>query len=171
MSFFGPNTVTILVAAACTAAVLGAGGALTEIGPWYGSLRRPSFQPPNWLFGPAWTAIGVLTAWAAVDAWVGAPDGAAKTTIIVLFAVNGLLNIGWSLLFFKLRRPDWALIEVVPLWLSIAALIVAFAPFAGRACWLLAPYLVWVGFAAYLNRAVVELNRPFGRISIRRQHQ
>ncbi len=165
MTFFGPDTDTILIAIAATTFVLGVGGAVTEIGPWYTSLRKPSWQPPNWLFAPAWTIIGILTAWSGVLAWKAAPSAEARATIITLFALNGLLNIGWSLLFFKLHRPDWALAEVVPLWLSVAALVVAFLPLSTQASLLLLPYLVWVIFAAVLNRAVVNLNRPFGRIA------
>lgn len=163
MKFLGPSTDTILIVAACTTLVLGAGGALTEIGPWYANLRKPSWQPPNWLFAPAWSVIGIMTGWAAVDAWNAAQTSGGRLTVILLFALNGALNIGWSLLFFKLHRPDWSLIEVVPLWLSIAALAAAFFPFSQQASLLLLPYLVWVAFAAFLNLTVVRLNAPFGR--------
>ena len=86
----------------------------------------------------------------------------AVTVILALFLVNAILNVGWSLLFFRLQRPDWALIEVAFLWLSIVALIVAIAPLSRLAAWLLAPYLAWVAFAAVLNFAIVRLNGPFG---------
>ena len=99
------------------------GGLATEIGPWYRALVKPSFQPPDWLFGPAWTLIFALTAYAAADAWRRADTEPDRRRIAIAFTVNGLLNILWSVLFFKLRRPDWALIEVVPLWLSIAWMI------------------------------------------------
>ena len=78
-----------------------------------------------------------------------------------LFSANGVLNAAWSGLFFTLRRPDWALAEVVPLWLSIAAMIGGVAPLSALAGWLLAPYLAWVSFAAVLNRTIVRLNAPF----------
>jgi benzodiazapine receptor len=82
-----------------------------------------------------------------------------------LFAINAVLYVLWSFLFFRLRRPDWALAEVVALWLSIVALVVTFADVSAVASWLLVPYLLWVAFAAWLNLAVVRLNRPFGRPS------
>jgi translocator protein len=82
--------------------------------------------------------------------------------VVVLFVVNGVLNLLWSPLFFKLRRPDWALVEVPFLWLSILVPIVAFARFSPFASLLLVPYLLWVSFAAVLNREIVRLNRPFG---------
>jgi tryptophan-rich sensory protein len=81
--------------------------------------------------------------------------------MVGLFVVNGLLNIGWTLLFFKLHRPDWALIEVVPLWLSILALALVLWPMSATAGGLMLPYLAWVFFAGLLNRAVVQLNKPF----------
>lgn len=156
---------TVAVAAAIGwALVLGVvGGALTEIGPWYRALRKPSFQPPDWLFGPAWTVILGMAAYAAVLAWDGAPDAASRTEVAVLFAINGALHLLWSPLFFKARRPDWALAEVVALWLSVLALVVGLAAFSTTASLLVAPYFAWVSFAAVLNLTIVRLNAPFGR--------
>jgi len=161
VTFLGPHTDPIVTAAVATVVVLGAGGALTEIGPWYLNLRKPSWQPPGWAFAPAWSVIGALTATAAVYAWDAAATPAEHATIIALFAINGLLNIAWSLLFFKLRRPDWALLEVVALWLSIAALIAGLTPVSPIAGAFLVPYLLWVTFASVLNRTIVQLNQPF----------
>ena len=152
-----------VIAAVAWAVVLGgAGGALTEIGPWYRALRKPSWQPPDWLFGPAWTVILGLAAWAAVLAWDGAPDELGRLRVAVLFAVNFVCHALWSPLFFKRHRPDWALIEVTFLWSSILAMIVFLAPFSALAAWLLAPYLAWVSFASFLNWTIVKLNGPFG---------
>lgn len=153
----------ILVAAGAVLVAAIAGGLMTDVGPWYESLRFPRIRPPNWLFGPAWTLIFALIATSAVLAWDAAPDSSARMTLLVLFGLNLLLNVGWSPLFFKLRRPDWALIEIIPFWLSILALIVVIAPFSGRAALCLAPYLAWVTFAGWLNARVVQLNAPFGR--------
>ena len=151
----------VWAAAAWAVVVAVAGGVATRLGPWYDNLRKPSWQPPDWLFGPAWTAIFALTAASGVRAWWGTADGVQRWLTVGLFVVNGLLNFFWSVLFFTLRRPDWALVEVVPLWLSILAMMIAFAVFAPPASLLLLPYLAWVGFAAFLNRAVVRLNAPF----------
>ena len=155
----------IAVAFVCMSVVLGAGFALTlnAVTTWYLSLRKPSWNPPDWLFGPAWTTIGLLCVGSAVRAWRSARRGGEQRTVLVLFAINGLLNAAWSGLFFRLRRPDWALIEVVPLWLSIVALIAAFAGRAPLSAWLLVPYLIWVSFASVLNLEIVRLNRPFAR--------
>ena len=86
---------------------------------------------------------------------------AQREWVIVLFALNGFLNVLWSTLFFALKRPDWALIEVAFLWLSILLPIMVFWRFARPASLYLVPYLLWVSFAAFLNLTVVRLNGPF----------
>lgn len=151
----------VLTAALAALGVALLGALATDFGPWYQTLAKPSWQPPDWLFGPVWTLIFGLVALAAVTAWSQTPGRALRRRVIALFALNGALNVLWTLLFFRLQRPDWALAEVGLLWLSIVALIVVVAPFARRAAWLLAPYLLWVTFAAALNLAVVRLNAPF----------
>jgi len=152
----------VLCCAAWGIAVGGIGAAMTALGPWYYRLRKPSWQPPDWLFGPAWTLILTLAAVAAGIAWNRGGDHISGARIVWLFGINGVLNMGWSLLFFRLRHPDWALIEVVPLWLSIAALIIGLAPASALASWLVAPYLAWVSFAAVLNWKIVQLNPRTG---------
>jgi translocator protein len=151
----------ILVAALAALGVAVLGGLMTELGTWYYGLRQPAWKPPDWLFGPAWTVIFALVAIAGLQAWERAPDRAAREWLLVLFALNAFLNVLWSLLFFRLRRPDWALVEVGLLWLSIVLMIVVLARQHRPAAWLLAPYLAWVTFAAALNAAVVQLNAPF----------
>ena len=151
----------VLIAAAIAIFIAGLGGTLTDTGPWYQSLRKPSWQPPDWLFGPAWTLIFALATVSAVYAWRNARNRVQREWVIGLFALNGSLNVLWSTLFFALRRPDWALIEVVFLWLSILLPVVVFWRRARPASLYLLPYLAWVGFAAFLNLTVVRLNAPF----------
>ena len=151
----------VRAAAGVALLVAALGGAATDIGPWYQSLRKPAWQPPDWLFGPAWTLIFALTALAGVRAWARTPDVAARGRLLSAYALNALLNILWSVLFFTLKRPDWALAEVVALWLSIVLLIVVSGRRDRTAGWLLVPYLVWVGFAGVLNWSVVRLNGSF----------
>ena len=155
-------TLPIIVAAIITVLVLGIGATMTKVGAWYRNLRKPAWNPPEWVFGPAWAVILGLAAWSGVVAWTDAPDAGAQTLIAVLFGVNIFLHLLWSPLFFNLRRPDWALIEVAFLWLSVIALMVTLAPFAPMASWLLLPYLLWVAFAAVLNLTIVRMNPPFG---------
>lgn len=146
------------------AVILGLGGGLlTKIGSWYRELEKPSWQPPDWLFGPAWTIILGLAAWAFVLSWNGAADESTRQLLIVLYLVNGLFHFLWSPLFFTLKRPDWALVEVPFLWVSVLALCIMLRDYSVLASWLVVPYLVWVSFAACLNWKIVRLNRPFGR--------
>lgn len=151
----------VLVAALAALAVSVLGTAATDLGPWYQSLVKPAWQPPDLLFGPAWTLIYALWALSAATAWSAASSRAVRTRVVALFGTNALLNVLWSELFFGWQRPDWALAEVVVLWLSIVLLIVVLAPISRRASWLLVPYLAWVSFAGVLNLAVVQLNAPF----------
>lgn len=153
------SAIAIFVGWALVLGVLG--GLMTEVGHWYARLRKPPWQPPRWAFAPAWTAIFALTAWAGIMAWPGA-DAGGRRDILIAYGVNGVFNLLWSPLFFKWRRPDWALVEVVFLWASIVAMIVALAPWSATAPWLLVPYLAWVSFAAMLNRTIVRLNPRFG---------
>jgi tryptophan-rich sensory protein len=151
-----------VVAAALSATAVGALGALTtQLGPWYYQLRKPAWQPPDWLFGPAWTLIFALSALAGVLYWRHQPQRVERQQVIAAFALNAFLNTLWSLLFFRLERPDWAFYEVGFLWLSIMLLIVLIGRATRAAAWLLAPYLVWVSFAAFLNWKILQLNAPF----------
>ena len=152
----------ILVAAAIAIGLLVAGGLLTEVGPWYYALRKPRWNPPNWLFGPAWTLILGLAAWSGALAWSNAPDTATLWRVGLLFGANAVLHFLWSPIFFKARRPDWALAEVVVLWASILALMVGLAPFSPLSSLLLVPYLLWVSFSVALNWTIVRMNAPFG---------
>jgi tryptophan-rich sensory protein len=152
--------IAIAAASAIFVAVLGA--LMTDLGPWYANLKQPPWKPPDWAFGPIWTTIFALAAAAGVIGWRRAPTRADRELLLVLFAANGFLNVFWSLLYFRLHRPDWSMFEVPLLWLSVLALIVVLARYAKSAAWLLAPYLVWVAIAALLNWQTVKLNAPFG---------
>jgi translocator protein len=149
-----------IVAGVVTVAVAGLGASLTEIGPWYFGLRKPAWQPPDWLFGPAWTTIFTLALVAAVKGWRATPGRGDRAWLLAAFLLNAVLNVAWSVLFFRLQRPDWALLEVPLLWLSVLALIVLLWPRSRTASLLLIPYLAWVSFAAFLNYTIVQLNRP-----------
>jgi len=151
----------VAVAAASTLAVAAVGTTLTDLGPWYQSLAKPWWQPPGPAFGAIWTVIYALATASAVIGWRDARQGATREWLIGLFALNGFLNVLWSLLFFRLHRPDWGLWEVSFLWSSVLLLIVFLARFSWRASALLAPYLIWVSIASVLNAEIVRLNGPF----------
>ena len=154
---------TALIAAAWAIILGGAGGALTDIGSWYRQLKKPRWQPPDWLFGPAWTVILGLSGWSFYVALMAVPSPEARMMVFTLFGANFVLHFLWSPLFFKLRRPDWALMENVFLWLSVTALMVVLPRVSGDsfAGWLNVPYFIWVSFAFVLNATIVKLNAPF----------
>ena len=106
------------------------------------------------------TILG-LAAWAGILSSDQAVDQSAQSILLAVYGTNFLFHLLWSPLFFKYQRPDWALIEVVFLWLSVVAMLYltwSFAPLAGV---LILPYFLWVSFAALLNAKIVQLNRPF----------
>lgn len=152
----------ILVAAAAALLVAALGALSTDIGPWYAGLKQPPWKPPDAWFGPVWTTIYAFTAAAAVRAWTKAQSQRGRDGVLAAVGFNAVLNVVWSLLFFRLRRPDWALAEVVALWLSIVLMMAVFGRESRLAALLVLPYLLWVSFAAVLNAAVVRLNAPFG---------
>lgn len=126
-------------------------------GPWYEALAKPSWNPPNWLFGPVWTVLYIAIAVAAWMVWrqVGWQAAAAALTVWLLQLV---LNGAWSWLFFGLRRPGWALVEILVLWVVIAITVALFWRLRPAAGALLLPYLAWVSFAALLNGTIWRLN-------------
>lgn len=157
-----PLLMPMLLAALAASLVATLGATITDLGPWYRGLTQPNWAPPDPVYGIAWTVIYALTAAAGITAWRAPSGRRAAETLIGLFALNGFLNLLWSFLFFRAQRPDWALFEVVLLWLSVVSLIVV----CGRRSWLAAalllPYLAWVTLAGLLNAEVVRLNGPFG---------
>jgi benzodiazapine receptor len=121
---------------------------------WYPQLRKPSWNPPDRVFAPVWTALYVLMAVALWLVWQKQGPRSAR----VLFGIQLLLNFLWSAIFFGLRRPGTAAVEIVLLWASIAATLTVFAFTSPLAALLLVPYLAWVSFAAVLNVEIWRLN-------------
>lgn len=147
-----------LMAIAIAFAVALVGGLLTDLDPWYQALNQPSWKPPDSWFGPAWTTIFLLTGIAAALCWEANPAPAARRQVWLFFSVNAVANLSWSLLFFTLKLPTWALVEVVFLWLSIVSLIWLAWSRSHLAALLLLPYLGWVSFASTVNYGVTVLN-------------
>ncbi|MEG3143107.1 TspO/MBR family protein [Sphingomonas sp. RT2P30] len=151
----------MVIAGAGAILVAALGMTITEVGPWYHHLIEPRWAPPEAMFGVAWTIIFALTAIAGVTGWRAMPTPRARDLLIGLFALNGFLNILWSLIFFRLHRPDWALVELLILWLSVLALVLVTWRHSIVGAVLLLPYLGWVTFAGYLDMTIVRLNGPF----------
>ena len=141
-----------------TAAV---GGLFTasSVKSWYMELAKPRWNPPAWVFGPVWTLLYGLMAGSLWLVWKRHGFAGAARPAIVLFLVHLVLNGAWSGLFFGLRSPGWALVEIAFLWASILALVLLFRPLSVTASWMLVPYLLWVSFASVLNGAIFWLNR------------
>jgi len=153
------SLLSLCLSIALTLAV-GAIGAVTtaqSVGAWYATLHKPSFNPPNWLFGPVWTTLYVLMAVAAWRIYV-TPDGRARRTALRLYVLQLGLNLAWSWIFFGLRAPLPALVELVMLLAAIVATTIAFARVQPSAALLLLPYLFWSGFALLLNFEIWRLN-------------
>lgn len=127
------------------------GSGFTDIGPWYEALPPIALQPPKWLFGPVWSTLFFLIAWAGVI--IANSKNKHRNLALYLFGVNGVLNIYWTILFFTLRDIPKAMVEIAVLWFTIIFMIVASSKVDKKAAWLLAPYLIWVSFATYLNYA------------------
>jgi tryptophan-rich sensory protein len=128
---------------------------MQSVKEWYPTLDKPGWTPPAVLFGPVWTVLYVMM---AIAAWVVWRDGKTPRTALVLFFFQLLLNVAWSFLFFGLRMPGLALIDIFILWFAILATIIAFAFNSRAAALLMIPYLAWVSFAVALNAAIWRLN-------------
>lgn len=135
-------------------AVAGIGGHWTagEIQGWYLTLVRPSFAPPNWVFGPVWSLLYLLM---AIAAWLVYESAASpmRTSGLVLFFAQLALNLAWTWIFFRRHAVGEAVVEVLFLWAAIGITAILFSQVSPTAAWLMAPYLAWVTFASILNAA------------------
>jgi benzodiazapine receptor len=141
------------------AGVIGSIFTFRKIPTWYASLKKPSFRPPNWLFGPVWTTLYLLMGIAAYLIW---QDGIGNSNVWMALAVFGIqlgLNVLWSVVFFGMESPSGGIVVIFLLWGAILASIVLFLPISITAGVLLLPYILWVSFAAGLNVAIYRLNR------------
>ena len=150
------------IAAIAAMAVAMLGTTITDLGPWYQALEKPAWTPPGPAFGAIWTVVFALVALAGVTAWRNAPNVQTADWVIGLFSLNAFLNILWSLIFFRMQRPDLAFAELLLLWLSIGWLILCCSRVSKISALLLVPYLAWVSLAGLLNWRIIELNGPFG---------
>ena len=137
--------------------VLGGVFTASAIPVWYMNLNKPVFSPPNWVFGPVWTLLYLLMGIAVYLVWI--QKSTQKTKISLTFFIAQLIfNFLWSVLFFAMQSPLFALVDIIILWLLIVGTIIKFYPLSKIAAYLLVPYLVWVSFATILNASIVVLN-------------
>lgn len=133
------------------AGILGSFFTVSAIPTWYATLNKPSFSPPNWIFGPVWTILYILMGYSLYLVW-------SKRKVPVVFWIQLFLNAIWSIIFFGMRNPALALIDIVALWIAIVLTMKAFYKINKLASYLLIPYLAWVSFATILNLAIMLLN-------------
>ncbi|MCP5105666.1 MAG: tryptophan-rich sensory protein [bacterium] len=126
---------------------------------WYITLDKPSFNPPNWIFGPVWITLYLMMGVALFLVWTSDVPQRAKKIAMIIFFIQLALNILWNFLFFYLRSPFLGLIEIVILVVLIALTIWKFFPIRPLAGYLLVPYFLWICFAAVLNYSLWNLNR------------
>ncbi len=125
---------------------------------WYASLYQPSFNPPNWIFGPVWTTLYAVMGISLFLIWK-LEAGKQRSQAILIFMVQLLLNFGWSFFFFYFKMIGLALIEIVVLWIMIVVMLIRFYKLKPVAAYINIPYLLWVTFAAMLNAAYFLLNK------------
>ena len=161
------NTLKFIIAIVVSelAGIIGSAVTTPSIPTAYRGLVKPVFNPPSWVFGPVWTTLFALMGISLFWIWQKRPYILENIRMlwvwrmgVVLFSGQLILNTLWSIIFFGLRSPGGALIEIVFLWLAILSTIIAFAKISKLAAWLLVPYIVWVGFAMYLNYSIWRLN-------------
>jgi tryptophan-rich sensory protein len=130
-----------------------------SIPTWYATLNKPSFTPPNWVFGPVWITLYVLMGISAFLVWSKGFNNTEVKAALIIFGVQLILNALWSAAFFGLRSPLAGLIVIVILWLAILLTIFRFLDISTAAGLLLVPYILWVSFAAVLNLSIFLLNK------------
>ena len=125
---------------------------------WYAGLIKPSFNPPDWIFAPAWILLYTLMGIAAFLIWNRRNGKKKIKTALVLFSVQLVLNSLWSIIFFGLHLPQYAFLEILVLWFFILLTLLSFYKISKPAGLLLLPYILWVSFAAILNLSIMILN-------------
>jgi len=153
------NLIKFILAVLFTLVFGGLGGIVTsnEITNWYAGLHKPSFNPPNYLFGPVWTLLYFLMGISLYLIWKQLPSP-SKTKSIILFFIQFGLNFCWSFIFFKFHKPGFAFAEIILMWIFILLTILSFSKLNKTAAWLLVPYIAWVSFASLLNYSIWQLN-------------
>lgn len=130
---------------------------IQSVNTWYTQLAKPSFNPPNSVFGPVWTVLYILMAISLYLVWQQ-PPSPARNKAMLLFFIQLALNFAWSFIFFYYHKIGLALVDIIILWIFLFITILLFRRFSTAAAWLLAPYLAWVSFATVLNMSIFKLN-------------
>lgn len=126
---------------------------------WFPYLFKPFFNPPSWIFGPVWTSLFLLMGISLYIVWQSGSKSKHYRLAMIVFSAQLAFNVLWSALFFGLRSPLAAFVEILILWPLIVAMIIVFRRISKTASCLQVPYLLWVTFAAVLNFSIYYLNR------------
>jgi tryptophan-rich sensory protein len=150
-------TFALFVGLCFSVAAIGSVWTSMSVRTWYVRLRKPSFNPPGWVFGPVWSALYFMMATSAWLVWRQGGWQGARTALLLFFIQLGL-NLAWSGLFFRLRRPGLAAADILALLVAIIGTAMEFRAFSEIAFWLMVPYAIWVSFASVLNFSIWRLN-------------
>jgi benzodiazapine receptor len=152
------NTFKLLLSILLTLTVGFLGSLVTTpaITTWYQTLNKPAYNPPNWVFAPVWTALFILMGISFYLIWISKDIN--KKQSLRIFFIQLFLNFLWSFLFFGLKSPSLALIDIIFLWIAIFITISKFYKISKTAGYLLIPYLAWVSFASILNASILLIN-------------
>lgn len=142
-----------------SAGIIGSVFTYSSIPTWYANLNKPSFNPPNWIFGPVWTFLYITMGIAAYLIWQTGLDNKPVKIALAIFIIQLFFNSIWSIAFFGYKSPFAGLVIIILLWIAIVATITAFSKISIPAMVLLIPYLLWVSFAGILNYNIYILNR------------
>ncbi|MCF7861877.1 tryptophan-rich sensory protein [Candidatus Woesearchaeota archaeon] len=140
------------------AGIIGSVFTISSVSTWYQTLNKPFFNPPSWLFGPVWTILYLMMGISLYLVWIKGIKTKNEKIAVYLFLFQLVLNLLWSILFFGIRSPLFALIEIIILWAVILLTIGYFYRISKPASYLLMPYIAWVSFAAVLNFFIYYLN-------------
>ncbi len=165
MKINNPFKLIISVVICELAGIIGSFYTTPTITTWYATLPKPALNPPSWIFAPVWTTLFALMGIALFLVWrhfEKVEDNHKKSFIKIafgVFALQLLLNVLWTSIFFGNHNPGGAFVEIVFLWLAILATIIIFSRISKATAWLLVPYILWVSFAGYLNYSIWQLSR------------
>lgn len=158
MKSFGFLKLMLFIAVCQLAGLIGTIFTFDAIPTWYATLNKPFFNPPNYLFGPVWTVLYTLM---GISAYLIYREGTKKKDVkeaLNIFWIQLILNSLWSIIFFGMKNPSLAFVEIIFMWVAILVTIIKFYKVSKTAAYLLIPYLLWVSFASILNLSIVLLN-------------
>jgi len=154
------NTLKLVIAIVVSefVGVIGSVFTVSAIPGWYAGLVKPALNPPNWVFGPVWATLYALIGITAFLVWKNGWEKNEVKAALGVFGLQLFLNTTWSIIFFGLQNPGWALVNIIILWIAIVWTIIVFYRISKPAAYLFLPYILWVSFALYLNYSIWMLN-------------